>query len=185
MVTPFLSLNLSHKIIQNHSGHPDPHGIVQVQLVKPVLCAPPLAHAMMDDLAPTSILVPLFVPSGTHQIDVGDVANTIVSVKLGDLLVQQLHVGDPVPVPRGRARGRVVLIPDKLGWHQERGHSKVIWSTWVILVIFLYYLLKLPESSHDSEPVPTLVQVIQASHHQDPHGCALPLVVNGPCLHQV
>ena len=55
----------------------------------------------------------------------------------------------------------------------------------MILVIILYYLLKVSEGSHDSEPVPTLDQVVQPSHHQDPHGCALPLVVYGPGLYQV
>jgi hypothetical protein len=73
----------------------------------------------------------------------------------------------------------VVFIPDK------RSHSKVVWSTWRILVIVFNYILKLSESSHGSEPVPSLLQVIQASHHQDPHGCALPLLVNGPGLHQI
>ena len=55
----------------------------------------------------------------------------------------------------------------------------------MILIIQLYYLFKLSESSHDRNPVPTLQQVVQASHHQDSHGGALPLVVGDPSLDQV
>jgi hypothetical protein len=72
-----------------------------------------------------------------------------------------------------------------LGGIRSGATAKWLGVPGLILVIMFNYLFKRFEGSHDSEPVPTLVQVIQASHQRDPHGCALPLVVNDPSLHQV
>ena len=91
----------------------------------------------------------------------------------------------PVDIVGGRARGRVVLIPAQPGWYQKRGHGKLVWSTWVIVIISCNYLLELSESSHDRNSVPTPEQVVQASHNKDPHGSLLSLVVNGPGLYEV
>ena len=146
MVSPLSPLDFSNKIVLDHPCHPNPHSIVEVQLVKPLLILPPLPPAVVDDLPVVPILIPQLVSPGAQEIDVGHIGNAIWGVELLNLQVQCLDLLRLVGIAEGRARGRVFPVPGKPGWQQERGHSKLVWSTCMILVIL----------------VPTLQDVVQA-----------------------
>ena len=65
------------------------------------------------------------------------------------------------PVVVARWRRAIILKPGKLGRVQDGGNIKLVPGTWMVKVLVINYLLKVPDGIHDTVLGSSLDEVIQ------------------------
>ena len=176
--SPF-SLHLPLKIAHHHLPHPHPERVAQVQLVMVSLTGSPLTHTVVHYHAPRAIRTPVLVPPNPQCVEVGDVWQPVLGIKIEDVIVQLLNLVLPVPeVAVGH--GAVVGIPDKLRGTQEGSHSKLVFSTRMKPVLQVDHALEVADGLHDGLPCPPLGQVVKPCDQQYPHWLGLVVVIKPP-----